>query len=125
MLEASKTDGMLLNFKFDGTQQQYLKVLPFKKAQAIFRFRSRMFLTKLNFPGRWNSLRCIHCGNIDSDEHIFNCTGYDDLMIEGLDYKWVYTLEGDIQKLYERAEVLQKIYERMEILQEMTTTSNE
>ena len=62
----------------------YLKELPFRKVRIIFKFRSRMFPTKANFPKRRVGDQCVQCGKVETDEHLFTCNGYSDLMIENI-----------------------------------------
>ena len=81
MMTASKTDAILLNFAFDGKMMKYLQELPFLEGRIIFMFRCRMFPTRVNFPERWSSeLKCIFCSCMDTDEHLFSCLGYLDIM---------------------------------------------
>ena len=79
-------------------------------------FKSRMFLSRANFNGRWSSIKCIHCGKPDTDEHLFICSGYGDLMSDGITYNTLF-LSEDMNKLYIGAGILQRIYARMETLQ--------
>ena len=50
MLKGSKTDAILMNFKFSGHMLSYLTELPLTKARIIL-FRA---WTKVNFQERWS-----------------------------------------------------------------------
>ena len=84
--------------------------------------RYRMWPTKVNFPGRWGEeIACNVCGAEDSDEHIFHCPGYSDLIVEGtnlLQYfdEKVLKDNGQLKLL---AEMAINVIERMKILQNM------
>ena len=119
MLKGSKTDAMLFNFSFNGKMLGYLTELPFVKARIIFMFRARMFPTRVNFKERWStSLNCVFCDKLDTDEHIFKCWGYMDLMGGmDIDHTIFYTLDVPENELSEAAEVLLKIHQRLEIVQ--------
>ena len=81
MLISSKLDNTLLNgFCFSGSMMSYLSKLSFLEAKAIFFAKYRMWSTKKNFPGRWINLQCNICGRDDTDEHIFRCPGFGDLV---------------------------------------------
>ena len=69
-----------------------------------------MFLEKLKFNGKWKTLMCIHCGKLDCDEYLFNCSRYEDLIIDGLHYEWVFSLKGDEETLHKQAKLLTLIY---------------
>ena len=118
MMKESKCDGILFTFKFNGCMMKYLTELPFNKAQIIFKFGARMFPTKSNFPNRWKGTNCIHCGKLETDEHLFSCIGYSDILSEDLSYKSLFTLDAKIPKLHRDAEMLQKVYNRLETLKE-------
>ena len=122
MTLTSKTDRMLLGFSFTGKMKKYLIDLPFQEARAVFMYRSRMFPTRTNFPNRWsNSLRCRYCCNLDTDEHLFRCCGYVDLVGECSITSECFFLQLDhmeIDELSAAARVLLKILERMEIANE-------
>ena len=80
MVSQSKTDRLLLSsFAFHGKRQKYLD-LPFHQARIIFMVRCRMLLTKDNFPGRWEGSLCNVCGCVDTDEHLFRCPGFTDIL---------------------------------------------
>ena len=49
--------------------------------------RYRMIPTKANFPGRWCGTLCNVCNFEDTDEHLFHCPGYQDLLHDGVYYK--------------------------------------
>ena len=120
MLKGSKSDNVLMNFNYDGKMLWYLRELPFVKARIVFMFRARMFLTRVNFQERWTtSKNCMFCGILDTDEHLFTCWGYMDLL-DGMviDHNMFYNLK-DVSKseLSDAADVLLKIYRRLEICQ--------
>ena len=82
----SKADRILLNhFVFDRKPKSYLLELPFVEARVIFMLRSRMFSTKENFKGRWNT-ECAFCHKIESDVYLFSCAEYNDLL-KGVSFK--------------------------------------
>ena len=82
MMAQSKSDQLLLtSFGFNGNRQGYLD-LPFHQAQIIFMVRCRMLLTKCNFPGRWVGVYCNLCGCLDTDEHLFGCPGFNDILCD-------------------------------------------
>ena len=88
MLSSSKMDGVLLNgFCYDGKVKNYLLELDFIEARAVFMMRYRMIPTKANFPGRWCGTLCNVCNFEDTDEHLFHCPGYQDLLHDGVYYK--------------------------------------
>ena len=126
MMTASKTDAILLNFAFDGKMMKYLHELPFQEGRIIFMFRCRMFPTRVNFPERWSSeLRCIFCSCIDTDEHLFTCFGYLDIIKDQqIDYKMFYTLDVPMALLSSGAKVLIMIYERLQSFQEDSDITN-
>ena len=87
MVISSKMDGVLLNgFSYDGKVKKYLLELDFAEARAVFMVRYRMLPTKMNFPGRWEGTLCNICRFVDTDEHIFHCPGYQDLLNEDVKY---------------------------------------
>ena len=120
MMTASKTDAILLNFAFDGKMMKYLQELPFLEGRIIFMFRCRMFPTRVNFPERWSSeLKCIFCSCLDTDEHLFSCMGYLDIMEEQqINPNMFYTLDAPMTVLSRGAKILLMIYERLERFQE-------
>ena len=120
MMTASKTDAILLNFAFDGKMMKYLQELPFLEGRIIFMFRCRMFPTRVNFPERWSSeLKCIFCSCMDTDEHLFSCLGYLDIMKDQqIDPTMFYTLDVSMTLLSSGAKILLMIYERLKNFQE-------
>ena len=114
MCISSKCDRMLLNFDFDGKMKRYLKVLPFKEAQIIFLYRARMFPTKDNFKGRWStSCLCAYCCNTETDEHLFQCCGYMDIVDGAVDHISLMKLNAKDDKLKVYAEVLLRVSARL------------
>ena len=121
MSVASKTDGMFLHFNYDGNMKTYLLKLPFEEARMILMFRARMFPTRTNYPHRWsNTDECTFCCKLDTDQHIFTCCGYEDLMRSSVSYKMFMTLDCSMEELSIGANVLMTIYERIKIVQEDT-----
>ena len=92
---------MLANFKFSGKMLDYLSNLSFAEGRIIFMFRSRMFPTRVNYPDRWStSLNCTYCSLRDTDEHLFSCWGYLDL-VNNIDYSMFHRLDVSMEKLGE------------------------
>ncbi len=119
MLRASKTDRLLLNsFKFDGKAKAYLSQLPFEEAQMVFMVRTRMMLTKDNFPGRWEGVHCNVCGDLDTDVHLFACPGYSDLT-KDLSFETFIKLDTTVEKLRQGATQMRLVNERLKIIQEL------
>ena len=114
----TKPDGVTLNFNFNGNESCYLK-LPLKKARIVLLLRSRMFLTKANFPGRWENEICDFCGRTENDFHLFACPGYMDITDRELKYDTFFDLEHVEWEVLEKgAEKLLKIHERLQTLKE-------
>ena len=115
MMKGSKTDALVMNYKYDGKMKTYLHDLPFKQSRIIFIFRSRMFPTRVNFPKRWSaSLNCIYCDRLDTDEHLFECWGYVDIL-DGvsIDYRMFYHLNVNMELLGCGASTLERMFERL------------
>ena len=122
MIPSSKLDKVLLNgFKYDGKVMKYLLELNFLEARAVFMTRYRMIPSKANFPGRWKGQTCNVCGFLDTDEHVFSCPGYRDLITDdiSLELFWDEETLNDIETLSIAAKIMYKIIERMECIQEM------
>ena len=122
MMVSSKMDGVLLNrFCYDGKIKKYLLELDFVEARAVFMMRYRMLPTKANFPGRWRGTMCNICGFQDTDEHIFHCPGYQDLLTEDICYSMFWDDEtlNDTVKLKKAACSIIGIIERLNEVQEM------
>ena len=122
MMVSSKMDGVLLNgFGYDGKIKKYLLELDFVEARAIFMMRYRMLPTKANFPGRWSGTLCNICGFEDTDQHIFYCPGYQDLVTEPISYSMFWDDEtlNDTVKLKKAACTILGIIERLEEVQDM------
>ena len=118
MLLGSKTDNMLANFKFSGKMLDYLSNLSFAEGRIIFMFRSRMFPTRVNYLDRLStSLNCKYCSLRDTDEHLFSCWGYLDL-VNNIDYSMFHRLDVSMEKLSAGAKVLLKMYERLSGVQD-------
>ena len=80
-----------------------------------------MFPTRTNFPNRWSkSLKCKYCCSLDTDEHLFQCCGYADLIGDvGVTADWFFVLDRiEMNELSTAAQVLLKIHKRMEAANE-------
>ena len=122
MLISSKMDGALMNgFCYDGKVKRYLLELDFAEARVIFMMRYRMLPTKANFPGRWSGTECNICKFEDTDEHIFHCPGYQDLISDDVNHKmfWNEEILNDTVKMKKGACVLLGIVERLLEVQDM------
>ena len=120
MTLVSKTDHLLMNsFSFDGRVKDYLMKLPFQSARIVFMVRTRMLLTKDNFPGRWIGINCNVCGKRDTDTHLFSCPGYTDLMIEGMSHRMFISLDVDLQLLHDAAIQMECVNERLKVIQDV------
>ena len=115
MIAEVKTGGILLNFQFNGKMMKYLTELPFENARIVFMFRAKMFKTKVNYKTNWDDLACMHCGQLDTDEHLFKCSGYSDLITNDVHYAMFFILTVDTDVLNKGADVLLKIYKRLEL----------
>ena len=119
MLKGSKTDGLMLNFTFTGCIKEYLVKLPFEEARIVFMWRSKMFPTKCNFPGRWSRSRlCNFCCRLDTDEHLLGCCGYMDIHEYRVQPEVFLQVDSDIDDLRFCAQILLKIYERLLVINE-------
>ena len=117
MMLLSKADNLLLNsFCFNGKRKSYLD-LPFHLARVVFMVRCRMLPTKENFPGRWSGTNCTVCGRNDSDEHLFSCPGFMDLL-EDVALELFFSVDVELKVLQGAAEKMLKVVERLQILQE-------
>ena len=128
MVVSSKMDGVLLNgFKYDGKIMKYLLELNFVEARAIFMVRYRMLPTKANFPGRWSGTSCNICGFDDTDEHIFHCPGYQDILSDDIYYSmfWEKEILDDPAKIKNAACVMLGIIERLNEVQSMSPKRSE
>ena len=122
MMLSSKTDKIILGgFSYDGTPQKYLTLLDFEDAKAIFVSRYRMWPTKSNFPGRWNGTECNICGNEDSDQHIFKCPGYTDVIDKNYSYEMFWDEETftNLALLKDLARMAKNIIHRIETVQKL------
>ena len=120
MAMSSKMDGALLNgFSYSTKTKSYLTELNFHEARAIFMARYRMWPTKANFPGRWAGISCNVCGLDDTDDHVWGCPGYSDIVVEGMtmDMFWDETLLDDIEKLKWVSHCVMRMVDRMENIQ--------
>lgn len=121
MALSSKMDKILLNdFCYDGKVKRYLLELNFEEGRAVFMMRYRMLPTKDNFPGRWAGSNCNICGLKDTDEHVFQCPGYQDLLSDDVWYLmfWDPVILNDMDKLKKAALIVLAIIERMEEIQD-------
>ena len=112
MVEVSKSDNLLLDFKFDGKMKDYLHELPFTEAKIVFMLRSRMFPSKVNFKGRWKTEECEFCARPESDKHLFSCPGYINLT-GNLNYQNIVNLKLKMDELYGAAVIMCKVKERI------------
>ena len=116
MMIGSKTDGVLLNgFSYDGRTMKYLVELDLIEARAVFMIRYRMLPTKSNFPGRWPGSSCNICNFNDTDEHIFHCPGYQDIIDDDICYSMFWDDEtlNDMDKMKKAACVLLGVIEKV------------
>ena len=119
MMAISKTDRILLkSFRFDGKRKDYLN-LPFDDAKIIFMIRTRMLLTKDNFPGRWAGVNCNVCGRLDTDPHLFSCPGYSDLINDNMSYDMFILLNVSLETLRSGAIRMRMVNERLKVLQDV------
>ena len=106
-----------MDFTFDGKMKVYLVELPFLEARIIFMYRSRMFPTRVNFPNRWSkSTKCKFCTKLDTDEHLFKCGGFVDLVGEcpvSPEHILLSIDKIQMKDLSEAAKVLLKIHDRL------------
>ena len=124
MMLASKMDNVLLSgFRYDGKMMKYLTELNFDEARAVFMMRYRMTPTKANFPGRWSGTQCNICQFEDSDEHVFHCPGYADIVDDRIWYRmfWDEDILNNITQLKQAAGVLLLLIKRMEEIQLMVS----
>ena len=86
----------------------------------VFMIRSRMFPTKANFQHRWSeSILCIYCCNVDTDEHLFNCCGYMDLIHDSnINYAMFWNMDVPMDLLSVGAKTLLHIHDRLVTLHE-------
>ena len=122
VITSSKMDRVLVNgFSYDGAIKKYLTELNFVEARAIFMSRYRMWPTKENYPGRWKGDKCNICDQRDTDEHIFSCPGYSDLIDGKFEYEvfWEQEFLDDPVKLKDVAEIVLKVMERLEAVQSL------
>ena len=122
MLVSSKLDrSMLSGYSYSGKMMSYLNELDFVEARAIFMSRYRMWPTKKNYPGRWKGIECNICGVEDTDEHVFTCPGYIDLIIDGATYDTFFDSDvlSNTVMIREYAGMVLKIIERLELIQKL------
>ena len=112
---------LVSGFSYDGTMQSYLTELNFTEAHAIFMSKFRMWPTKENYPGRWPGDECNICKLKDTDQHVFSCPGYVDLICGQFDYEVFFNQEflRNTVKLKAVAEIVVKLIERMETVQSL------
>ena len=122
MMLSSKTDKIILGgFSYDGSPKKYLSLLDFEDAKVIFMSRYRMWPTKSNFPGRWDGTNCNICGYEDSDQHIFKCPGYKDVIDKNLSYEMLWDEESfrNLALLKDLARMAKNIIYRIETVQKL------
>ena len=81
-----------------------------------------MLPSKTNFPGRWEGENCYVGGFVDTDDHVFNCPGYQDILVGNelsLEMFWNVDFVNDMEKLLVAAKTMILIFEKMEHIQEM------
>ena len=123
MLELSKSDRLLLrSFCFDGKRKRYLD-FPFNLARTVFMIRCRMLPTKDNFPARWKGTSCNVCGRDDTDEHLFVCLGFADILDDTVSLKMFFA-DNDLELLKSAAEKMVKVIERLKGIQELTISDS-
>ena len=125
MVAGSKMDKVILSgFMFDGKMKRYLSELDFHQARAVFMIRYRMWPTKDNFPGRWSGTSCNICGLRDTDEHVFSCPGYSDIVMGKVQYSmfWDNVVLNDMDKLSKISTICVAVLERMEQIQNLEVT---
>ena len=122
MMVSTKMDGVLLNgFNYNGKTKKYLMELDFNEARTIFMVRYKMMPTKTNFPGRWAGIQCNICGFDDTDEHLFHCPGYQDLITADINYNmfWDDDVLEDTIRIKKAAGVMLQIVDRLNEVQGM------
>ena len=120
MMLGSKTDNILLHFNYEGKMKMYMRELSFQEARCIFMFRARMFPTRVNFPNRWSkSMNCVYCNNLDTDEHLLNCSGYIDITADSnISFNMFFELMDSMERLSFGAKILLKILHRLQLVAE-------
>ena len=82
-----------------------------------------MWPTKRNFPGRWDGFICNFCNLEDTDEYIFKCPGYKDIMDDNTQVVysmfWDKHVLKDNVKLKSLAALAIKVIERLELAQKL------
>ena len=81
--------------------------------------RCRMLLTKDNFPGRWEGTLCNVCDCPDTDEHLFRCPGFIDILDEEISYELFFADDQDLSTLGMAAEKMIKVNNRLKVIQEL------
>ena len=59
------------------SMQPYLvtKALSLQEKQILFKFRTYTYECKANYKNKFHAdLKCIDCGQLDTQEHIFDCS---------------------------------------------------
>ena len=73
-----------------------------------------MFPTSINFKGRWSSsFLCMYCCNVETDEHLFRCCGYIDIVQNKLNHTSLIKLDVTMEMLSEYAKILLRVHERL------------
>ena len=82
--------------------------------------RARMFPTRVNFPNRWSaSKNCVYCTQLDTDEHLFQCSGYSDITVgKDVAFEMFFVLAASNEELSKGANVLMRILERLQLINE-------
>ena len=59
--------------------KDYIKILHFEEARAIFMMLTRMIDIKANFKNKYKTLECDICRVEDNTQHLFKCKKYEEL----------------------------------------------
>ena len=77
-----------------------------------------MMPTKSNFKGRWNDIYCVICGKEETDQHLFGCPGFKDL-IKHIKYEMFFDENIEMGDLKEAARCILSVISRLELLHEL------
>ena len=76
-------------------------------------------MSKFSLIRRWKGTCCNVCGTRDTDEHLFACPGFSDILDDSVTLEMFFTV-NDLKVLESAAEKMLKVVERLEVLQELT-----
>ena len=82
-----------------------------------------MLPTKDNFPARWKGTSCNVCGRDDTDEHLFVCPGFADILDDTVSLEMFFA-DNDLELLKSAAEKMVKVIERLKVIQELTISDS-